>query len=167
MEETTPGAEGLEELGEIRRSGGNPTPEARTRLRDPLPSARLDDVTARELMTPGVIAVVEDASLRQGFRSMVAHRKHAILVLGRATGQPLGWITDRGLLSQLEGEHPLQPVRDAITEEPVSVTPGTTAREMAAKLSHTGTTHLLVVPTGGHLPEGVVSALDLVEVATH
>ncbi len=55
---------------------------------------------------------------------MVAHRKHAILVLGRTGGHPLVWITDRDLLSQLDGEHPLSPVRDAITEEAVSVPPG-------------------------------------------
>ena len=151
---------------QIRRSGGSPAPEAHPRTsRHPLPGDHLDDATARDLMTPGVIAVVEDASLRQGFRSMVAHGKHAILVLGRTNGQPLGWITDRGLLSELEGEHPLRPVGEAITEEPVTVTPGATAREMAAKLSQAGTSHLLVVPTGGHLPEGVVSALDLVSVA--
>lgn len=154
------------ETGQVRRSGGAPAPEAHPReSRDPLPEAHLDDATARDLMTPGVIAVVEDASLRQGFRSMVAHGKHAILVLGRTNGKPLGWITDRGLLSELEGEHPLRPVGEAITEEPVTVAPGTTAREMAAKLSQAGTSHLLVVPSGGHLPEGVVSALDLVRVA--
>lgn len=154
------------DTGQVRRSGGVPAPEAHARAaRHPLPGDHLDDTTARDLMTPGVIAVVEDASLRQGFRSMVAHGKHAILVLGRTNGQPLGWITDRGLLSELEGEHPLRPVREAITEEPVAVAPGATAREMAAKLSQAGTSHLLVVPTGGHLPEGVVSALDLVRVA--
>lgn len=155
------------ERSQIRRGGGPPLPEARPRAsRLPLPSGHLDDLTARDVMTPGVIAIVEDASLRQGFRSIVAHRKHAILVLGRANGQPLGWITDRGLLSQLEGEHPLSPVRDAITEAAVSVRPGTTAREMAIKLSHAGTSHLLVVPAAGRLPEGVVSALDLVAVAS-
>lgn len=156
-----------EKRGQIRRGAGPPVPEARPRSTGRvLPAGHLDDITARDLMTPGVIAIVEDASLRQGFRSMVAHRKHAILVLGRANGHPLGWITDRGLLSQLEGEHPLSPVRDAITEEAVSVTPGTTAREMAVKLSRAGTTHLLVVPAAGHVPEGVVSALDLVAVAS-
>ncbi len=155
------------ERTQIRRGGIPPLPEARPkRARRALPSGHLDELTARDLMTPGVIAVVDDASLRQGFRSMVAHGKHAILVLGRTNGHPLGWITDRGLLSQLESEHPLSPVRDAITEDPVSVTPGTTAREMAIKLSRAGTTHLLVVPAGGHLPEGVVSALDLVDAAS-
>jgi CBS domain-containing protein len=156
------------EQTQVRRTASPPLPEARPRglRRRPVPGGHLDELTARDLMTPGVIAIVEDASLRQGFRSMVAHRKHAILVLGRTTGHPLGWITDRGLLSQLEGEHPLTRVCEAITEDPVSVTPGTTAREMAIELSRVGTTHLLVVPAAGQMPEGVVSALDLVGAAT-
>jgi CBS domain-containing protein len=101
-----------------------------------------------------------EARARGGHDPLPGHR----LDDTTARDQPLGWITDRGLLFHLEDEHPLGPVRDAIAEEAVGVTPGTTAREIATKLAQARTTRLLVVPTRGHLPEGVVSALDLVSV---
>lgn len=126
-----------------------------------LPLDRLDRLTAHELMTPGVVMIDEDASLLEGLRAMVAHRKHAILVVGERGGAPLGWITDRGLLSHLDETEPC-PVRNAITEKAVSITPGTTGRAATARLSEAGTTHLLVAPAAGHTPQGVISALDLV-----
>ena len=58
-------------------------------------------------MMPGVTTIVDEASLENGFRAMVAHRTHAILVTGATTGRPLGWATDRGLLGHLERDVPL------------------------------------------------------------
>jgi CBS domain-containing protein len=46
----------------------------------------LDNITAREIMTPGVVAIVEDASLKQAFNAMAAHAVHAVLILGRDQG---------------------------------------------------------------------------------
>ena len=95
-------------------------------------------------MTPGVTTIVEEASLENGLRAMVAHRTHAILVSGARTGRPLGWATDRGLLAHLERDAPLTLIRDAITEEAVSVTPGAAAREVVTMLSQPATSHVLV-----------------------
>ena len=53
-------------------------------------------------MRPGVIAVSEDASLRQVERAMMRHGVHAILLLGQATGRPVGWVTTRGVLRWLD-----------------------------------------------------------------
>ena len=116
-------------------------------------------------MTPGVTTIVEEASLENGLRAMVAHRTHAILVTGARTGRPLGWATDRGLLAHLERDAPLTFIRDAITEEAVSVTPGAAAREVVTMLSHTATTHVLVASGPGRTPEGVISAFDLIRSA--
>jgi CBS domain-containing protein len=122
----------------------------------------LDHLTARDLMTPGVVTIADDASLGSGIRAMVIHHKHAILVVGAQSGQPLGWATDRGLLAHLDRDAPLTPIGDVITEDPVSVKPGATAREATTVLSRAGTTHLLVASATERAPEGVISAFDLV-----
>jgi len=149
-------------MGELRHGSQPPLPEAASRNpAAPLPLDRLSRLTAHELMTPGVVMIDEDASLRQGFRALVAHGKHAILVVG-PEGKPRGWITDRGLLWHLDQSSDLRPVGDAISEPAVSVPPGATARAALQRLSEAETTHLLVAPAAGHTPQGVISAFDLV-----
>jgi CBS domain-containing protein len=123
------------------------------------------DTPVRRLMTPGVVTLVEDASLRQAFGAMAAHRVHAVLVVGHQRALPLGWVTARGLLPYLDGDHDLLSVRDAITEESRTIEPEATVREAAAALSGPETTHLLVVPRQAVAPEGVVCDLDLLAVA--
>ncbi len=135
-----------------RRSGGG------------LVTRNLDHLTARDLMTPGVVTIADDASLASGIRAMITHHKHAILVVAARSGEPLGWATDRGLLAHLERDAPLTPMGDAVTEAPASVRPGATAREAANVLSEAGTTHLLVASASDRAPEGVISAFDLVRV---
>ena len=129
------------------------------------PDSRLEDLVAVDLMTPGVVTIAETASLRQGFRAMTAHHVSAILVVGRSTGRPIGWITDRGLLSKVNEDLGASTVRDAITEGPLSVTPGATARHVTTALSGPGTTRLLVSAGAGSAPEGVIAAADLVRAA--
>ena len=51
---------------------------------------------------------------------------------------------------------------DAITEQPVKISPSATAREALTALSQPGTSHLLVCRREDATPEGVVSELDLV-----
>jgi CBS domain-containing protein len=113
-------------------------------------------------MTPGVLTIAEDASLRHVYRAMVAHSVHAVLVVGRSEGHPLGWITARGLLDWIGGDQLLVCARDAITERAVSIEPGATARDALVALSQAGTSHLLVSGRSDAMPEGVVSALDVV-----
>ena len=122
----------------------------------------LDKLTARDLMKPGVVTIVDDAPILNGFRAMAAHGTHAILVVSAESGGSLGWVTDRSLLAHLENDTGFVRIRDAITEEPASVPPGTTARGVASALSYPGTTHVLVASAAGRTPEGVISAIDLV-----
>lgn len=122
------------------------------------------DVPVRVLMTPGVVTVVEGASLRQAYGAMVAHNVHAVLVVGGERAAPLGWVTARGMLSHLAEADDLLCVRDAICEAPRTIDSTATAREAIAALSEPGTSHLLVTPRGMLIPEGVVSDLDLMAV---
>ena len=57
------------------------------------------EVPVRTIMRPGVIAVPEDASLRQAQRAMAAHGVHAVLVVGARQGIPLGWVTSHGMMT--------------------------------------------------------------------
>jgi CBS domain-containing protein len=113
-------------------------------------------------MTPGVISIAEDASLRQVYRAMVSHSVHAVLVVGRAEGKPLGWVTARGLLTWVERDETMAFARDAITERPTTIEPSATAAEALTALSQPGTSHLLVCRQPDSHPEGVLSELDIV-----
>jgi CBS domain-containing protein len=126
----------------------------------PISGARLD-APLRELMRPGVIALADDASLHQAERAMVSHGVHAVLILGSRSGQPLGWVTARRLLGLVDRDPVLTSVRNAITQDVVSLRPGATAREAIAALAGSDASYVLVSKREGCVPEGVVSELDL------
>jgi CBS domain-containing protein len=130
----------------------------------PSPAASGDhlETPVRDFMTPGVLTIAEDASLIQVYRAIVVHTVHAVLVVGRTEGRPLGWVTTRGLLAWVGREGGLASARDAITERPFKIEPSASAREALTALSQPGTSHLLVCRHEDASPEGVVSELDLV-----
>lgn len=117
---------------------------------------------ARELMTPGVVTIVEDSSLGQVYRALQAHRVHALLVLGCKGGHPLGWVTSRGLLAWLEKDESMAFARDAITQPPLAVDPSALGREALTVLSQPGISHVLVQRSPDVMPEGVISDFDLI-----
>jgi len=112
-------------------------------------------------MTPGVVTIVEDASVRQARRAMRAHGVHAVLVVGRSQGRPIGWVTARGLLSWAERDETMAFAREAVTEAPTSIDPSASVREAVRAISQPGVTHLLVQHHPDRLPEGVISEVDL------
>jgi CBS domain-containing protein len=120
----------------------------------------------RDFMRPGVIAISEDASLRQVERAMVRHNVHAILVLGRTTGRPLGWVTSRSMLQWISQDLALVTASQGVTETPTFIEPGATAQDAAKALSAAGVSHLLVTRAPGETPQGVVSDLDVIALCT-
>ena len=130
-----------------------------------LPGGDRFDTLLSDFMRPGVITLSEDASVRQAQLSMVSHGVHAVLVVGARSGHPLGWVTARHLMTVIDGDAALTPVRDAITQQAVALPPGATAREAVALLSQSGASHILVGKLEGGAPEGVVSELDLLSLA--
>jgi CBS domain-containing protein len=120
----------------------------------------------REFMRPGVIAVSDDASLGQAERAMVRHGVHAILLLGRNTGKPVGWVTTRGMLKWLNNDLGLVPASQAVTEPPTYIDASATAEEAVAALSAPGVTHLLVSCSAGETPQGVVADIDVIALCT-
>ena len=115
------------------------------------------------LMRPGVVSVSADTSLLQAKRALVRHHVHAILVVDQAGGRPLGWVTDRGLLKWLEHDLGLVSAGQGITEPATFIEPGASARDALERLAAPGVSHLLVSRTAGEPPQGVVAAMDLVE----
>jgi CBS domain-containing protein len=130
-----------------------------------LPPADYLDVPVTRLMTPGVVSIVEDASLRQLYRSLTAHEVDAVLVIGRTSGRPIGWATKRGLLGWVGRDESLAFARDAVTEAPHTIDPGATAREALRAISQPDTSRLLVCHRPDAFPEGIVSESDLVAFA--
>ena len=120
------------------------------------------DREVRDIMTPGVISIVEDASLRQVYRAMITHGVHALLVLGVTQGKPLGWVTARGLLTRIDSDDAMATASAAVTERAESIEPSATARDALAALSRSDVSHLLVQRHPDAIPEGVVTELDLV-----
>jgi CBS domain-containing protein len=141
-----------------------PTTAAAQHRNAPSPAASGDhlETPVRSFMTPGVLTIAEDASLVQVYRAMVLHNVHAVLVVGRTEGRPVGWVTARGLLGWVGRDRSLASASDAITERPSTIEPNASAREALTALSQPGISHLLVCRREDASPEGVVSELDLV-----
>lgn len=129
------------------------------------PSDRLE-TPVRSIMRPGVVSVSDDTSLLQAKRALMRHHVHAILIVSHAGGQPLGWVTDRGLLNWLDHDLALVSAGQAITEPATFIEPGATARDALTALMTPGVSHLLVARTPGTPPHGVVAPLDLVELVS-
>jgi CBS-domain-containing membrane protein len=125
------------------------------------------DAPVRELMSPGVVAISEDASLDDVYTSLVVHRVHAILVVGAGHGTPLGWVTAQGLLAYADKDTALVSARDAVTEQPHAIRRSATAREAITALSRVDTTHLIVVDSDERFPVGTISDLDLAAFVAH
>lgn len=120
------------------------------------------DTPVRELMTAGIVTLVEHASLRQVQKAMYRHRVNAVLVTSW-DGDPLGWVTSRGLLGWLEHtDLGMVFARQAITEPPLMISASAPASEALAKLVEGSVSHLLVTMSSDPGVEGVVSPLDLV-----
>jgi CBS domain-containing protein len=112
---------------------------------------------------PSVQAPRQLIAVRSEARAMVRHGVHAILIVARDTGRPLGWATDSGLLAWLERDLSAISAGQAITEPPHFVEPDAIARVALEALEAPGVTHLLVAPAEGGPAHGVVAALDLVD----
>jgi CBS domain-containing protein len=133
---------------------------------DPFASGdRLAEREVREVMSPGVTCISEDASLRDVQRAMLTRNVHAIAVVGLRGGTPLGWVTSRGLLGFVDHDRSMTAARDAIVESPSTISPSASARDALNALTQPGVSHLLVTRAADRWPIGVVSGVDLVGLA--
>jgi CBS domain-containing protein len=119
-------------------------------------------IPVRDVMTPGVVTISEDASLLQALRAIRAHDVHAILVVGAREQKPIGWITVDGLLDWIGKDPTLLSARDAVSELPTVIDPLASTRDALSALTQPETQHLLVCRRPDGAPEGVVTAVNLV-----
>lgn len=120
-----------------------------------------EEIEVGEVMRPGVVTVAEDASVLQARRALQAHGVHAVLVVERSHGRPLGFITARGLLGWVDRDETIAYARDAVSQAPIWVRPSASLRQALDAILEPGVTHLLVRRGPDEMGEGVVSALDL------
>lgn len=112
-------------------------------------------------MRSGVVGVSRTAPLESVARAMHEHGVHGVLVAGD-DGEPLGWVTARGLLRQPASEWRHVQAGRAITEPPVLVVPSADIGFAVKAMLDADVTHLAVMRPGSHAPDGVVSDIDLV-----
>ena len=121
----------------------------------------------REVMTPGVVSVPGDASLRQVQGALVAHAVHAVLVVDRKSAAPLGWVSASGLLRWAVEPTIHATAQQAICEPLHTISPSANVREAVDLLLQPGVSHLLVAHHGAGSGEGVVSDIDVVRALSH
>lgn len=133
---------------------------------DPPATGGRFDTEVRAIMRPGAVVVPASATLLQAQRAMLSHGVHAVLVLEGNSGRLAGWVTSRGLLSWCDRDLALMPVRNAISEPPVSIRPSAPSREALALLERHHVSHLVVTHRHDEIPEGVVSDVDLLRLVS-
>ena len=114
------------------------------------------------VMTHGLVACRDGATVRQVARVMTEHRVRAVVVVA-ANGSPLGVVTGTDLLDVVGDD------ADAVTvaqlmRVPIMIDPGATLREAADLMLEHEVHRLVVVDASepGSLPLGVVATTDIV-----
>lgn len=116
----------------------------------------------RDVMTPGVVAIPEDATVAHAARALIAHHVHAVLVVSDA-GTPLGWVTAETLRHSHGLERASASAGSVVTEQVTGIEPEASVGSALYALSMPGVTRLVVRPKGRGFPIGVVTDIDLVE----
>jgi CBS domain-containing protein len=150
----------------VRRSGPQAAVQAERRAIAEEIGQGLLDREVCEFMTPGCVAISEDATVAQAADALAVHRVHAVLVVGARNGTPLGWVTARGLIGWLGRDRSLTCAREAITEQVSAIGPNQSLRAALSALTLAGTTRLLVRRAPHELPEGVLTEFDLAVAAS-
>ena len=122
------------------------------------------DAEVRDIMTPGVVSIPSDASMRRVHETMLAHALHAVLVVDRETGQPIGWVTARGLLRWAGHVGTVHTAKQAICEAVHAVSPSAPTSDAIDMLLSAEVSHLVVGRGGAAMPEGVVADIDVVRI---
>ena len=118
------------------------------------------DTMVRRFMSPGVVSLPADSTLRDACRAMTRHGVHAVVVVDRAS-RPIGLVTSAGIVARRGHDLDVRPAGLEMDEEIVLVSPTATAAAAAELLDRPGVTHLLVAGSPGVAPEGVVTVHDI------
>jgi CBS domain-containing protein len=129
---------------------------------DPQPTVMAPStVSVRDVMSPGVIAVPSDTTVRACAQTMCERRTHAVLVIDQRSREPLGWVTHLDVLQYLRSDPMTTLAGGVVSQGAAYVDADATVEEAAEQMIRDEVTHLLVgSPTA--IPEGVLSSWDLV-----
>ena len=116
----------------------------------------------RQAMRPGVVSVPGDTSLKQVYRALADHGVHAVLVVDRKLGTPLGWVSAAGLLRWAVEGSGQRTAAQAICEPVHTISPSASVRDAVEILLKPGVSHVLVAHYGATSGEGVISDVDVV-----
>lgn len=86
---------------------------------------------------------------------------HGVLVVAD-NGAVLGWVTARGLLGHRAADWRRLEAAQAISEPCVQVVPSASVPAAIDTMLAADATHLALMRSGSHTPDGVVSDIDLV-----
>ena len=116
----------------------------------------------REVMSPGIIAISGDTTIRDCAASMSERGTHAVLVVDPTTRTPAGWVFHRDILSHLREDPFVTRAADVVSQEATYIHPEETVDEAANRMIEEDCTHLLVGDGPEAVPQGVLSSWDLV-----
>jgi len=117
----------------------------------------------RDLMTSDPVTCGPDTAIVAAARLMADRDIGAIPVLDNGSRRPIGVITDRDITTRVvaKGENPGDlTVRDAMTNETVTVTVDTSVEEASREMAEKQVRRLIVVDQDGAI-RGVVAQADL------
>jgi CBS domain-containing protein len=138
------------------------SPESPTHFtHPPVDSSDILDHEVAGFMTPGVVSISEHASVEEAAQALAEHRVHAVLVVDKSDGTPLGWVTARGLLDWIGRDRALANARDAMTEEITAMRPTGSVGVALYALRMPGVHRLLIRRRPELAPEGVLTEFDL------
>jgi CBS domain-containing protein len=122
------------------------------------------DARVAEVMHPGVVFCVPQASLRTVAQIMARRRMHAVVVSD--LDMPVwkhrwGVITDLDLVRAFNADVQLVAAHEIATAEPATIGADDPLRDAARLMAERGETHLVVTEGDPPRAVGVLSALDL------
>jgi CBS domain-containing protein len=132
-------------------------PEMRTTI-----EVAASQTPVRSVMSPGVIAVSGDATVRDCAATMAARRTHAVLVIDPGTRTAMGWVFHRDVLRHLRHDPLTTRAADVVSRQAAYIGPEETVEEAGQRMLADDVSHLLVGYGPDTVPEGVLSSWDLV-----
>src|ERR671915_2180575 len=91
----------------------------------------LSTVSVRDVMSPGVIAVPSDTTVRACAQTMFERRTHAVLVIDQRNRDPIGWVTHQDVLKYLRSDPFTTLAGAAVREVPAYIEPDATVEQAA------------------------------------